>query len=48
MSQPEVFIVESLTFADERSERFEGRIISQILSLSGKNCEYYYIRTKRE
>jgi hypothetical protein len=48
MSQPEIFIIESLKFKDERAERFEGRIISQILALSGKNCEYCYIRTKRE
>ena len=48
MSQPEIFIIESLDFKDEKAERFEGRIISQILGLSGKQCEYYYIRTKRE
>jgi hypothetical protein len=48
MSQPEIFIIESLNFEDERAERFEGRIISQILALSGKKCEYCYIRTKRE
>jgi hypothetical protein len=48
MSQPEIFIIESLEFDDERADRFEGRIISQILALSGKKCEYCYIRTKRE
>ena len=48
MSQPEIFIIESLDFKDEKAERFEGRVISQILRLSGKQCEYYYIRTKRE
>jgi hypothetical protein len=48
MSEPEVFIIESLEFDDERSDRFEGKIISQILALSGKKCEYSYIRTKRE
>lgn len=48
MSQPEIFIIESLNFDDERAERFEGRIISRILGLSGKKCEYCYIRTKRE
>lgn len=31
-----------------KAERFEGRIISQILGLSAKQCEYCYIRTKRE
>jgi hypothetical protein len=47
-TKPEVFIVESLTFEDEREERFEGQIIKRILGLSGKTCEYYYIRTRRE
>jgi len=48
MSQPEIFIIESLEFDDERDNRFEGRIVSEILALSGKKCEYCYIRTKRE
>jgi hypothetical protein len=48
MSKPEVFIVESLTFDDESKGRFEGRILSQLLALSQKACEYRYIRTKRE
>jgi hypothetical protein len=48
MSQVEVFIIESLEFDDEQNQRFEGRIISDILALSGKQCVYYYIRTKRE
>ena len=46
--KPEVFIIESLDFDDEREERFEGQIIKRILSLSRKTCEYYYIRTERE
>ena len=48
MSKAEVFIIESLDFDDERKNRFEGRIISDILRLSGKQCAYYYIRTKQE
>src|SRR6202795_4461765 len=48
MRKPELFIVESLKLEDEREKLYEGRIISEILSLSGKTCEYYYIRTKRE
>jgi len=48
MSRPEVFIIESLTLDDERHDRYEGQIISRILALSGKSCEYYYIRTTRE
>jgi len=47
-TESEVFIIESLDFDDEKQKRFEGHIISQILALSGKTCEYYYIRTKRE
>jgi len=47
-TKPEVFIIESLDFEDEREERYEGKILSSILALSGKKCAYYYIRTKRE
>jgi hypothetical protein len=45
---PQVFIVESLTFDDERAERFEGRILANMLRLGGKEPLYYYVRTKRE
>jgi hypothetical protein len=48
ITKPEVFIIESLKFEDERNKRFEGEIISKILALSGKHCEYYYVRTKKE
>lgn len=44
----QVFIIESLNLNDEREERFEGRILKQILRLSGKEASYYYIRTRRE
>jgi hypothetical protein len=47
-TKPEVFIIESLTFEDEENEHFEGRLISKMLALSDKECEYYYIRTKSE
>jgi hypothetical protein len=47
MSKAEVFIIESLTFEDEEAH-CEGQIIAEILRLSGKECAYYYIRTKRE
>jgi hypothetical protein len=43
-----VFIIESLTLKDEKDESFEGRILKQILRLSGKDSAYYYIRTRRE
>ena len=48
MSKPEVFIIESLEFDDEEEERFEGRILADILRLAGKKPIYYYVRTKRE
>jgi hypothetical protein len=45
---PEVFVVESLKFDDEANDRYEGKIVSNILHLNGKNSKYYYIRTRRE
>ena len=48
MSKPELFIIESLGFDDEKKQLFEGRVISQILHLSDKKSIYYYIRTKAE
>jgi hypothetical protein len=47
-TKPEVFIIESLSFENEWSDQLEGRIIKQILALSRKHCEYYYIRTAQE
>ena len=46
--KPDVFIIESLKFKDERKQRFEGRVLDRILRLCGKNPIYYYVRTKRE
>ena len=48
MSLPEVFIIESLRFQDEEGRLFEGRLLCDMLHLSGKKALYYYIRTKRE
>lgn len=45
---PEVFIIESLSLEDEELNRFEGKILYDILKLSGKNPKYYYFRTKDE
>ena len=45
---PEVFIVESLRWADEIKGRHEGRILTDILRLSGKDPVYYYVRTRQE
>ena len=46
--EPNVFIIESLNFEDEKYNRFEGKFLSQILQLGGKDSSYYYIRTKKE
>src|SRR4051794_29425241 len=47
-TKPQVFIIESLRFPDEEGDFFEGRRISDMLALSGKECRYFYVRTKTE
>ena len=47
-TKPEVFIIESLEWTDEQRGRYEGRILTDILRLSGKKPIYYYVRTKQE
>lgn len=47
-TEAEVFILESLSLEDEENERFEGRILRDILKLSGKKPKYYYFRTEKE
>ena len=47
-SVPEVFILESLSFDDEQAQRYEGRILSDILRLCGKTPKYFYFRTELE
>ena len=36
-TKPEVFIVESLRFKDERKGRLEGKILTEMLELIGKS-----------
>jgi hypothetical protein len=48
VTSPNVFIIESLEFKDERHGFFEGKLLSEILHLGGKKSEYFYIRTSRE
>lgn len=48
MTKPNVFIIETLDFDDEKADRFEGKVLSKILRLNGIESEYYYIRTNRE
>ena len=43
-TKPEVFIVESLKFKDERKGRLEGQILERTLKLSEKKPQYYYLR----
>lgn len=47
-SVPEVFIIESLTLADENKERREGAVLASILRMCEKKPLYYYIRTRAE
>jgi len=48
VSEPDVYIIESLSLSDERDELYEGEILEKVLKLSGKRPAYRYIRTKRE
>ena len=46
---PEVFIVESLRLEDEEQKLQEGKILANMLHISGKTeTKYYYIRTLKE
>ena len=44
-TEPEVFIIESLRWTDELSQWSEGRILTDIMRLGGKDPIYYYVRT---
>lgn len=45
---PEVFIIESLNLEDEAANRFEGKVLADILRMCGKEPKYFYFRTKDE
>lgn len=47
-SRSDVFIIESLTPADECVGRLEGDTISHLLRLHGKSPEYRYVRTRSQ
>lgn len=47
-TRPGVFIIESLELKDEKKKRFEGKILRDMLILSGKEVEYWYVRTWKE
>jgi hypothetical protein len=45
---PEVFIIESLSTADEKARRFEGERLADMLRLGGMNPKYYYFQEEAE
>lgn len=45
---PEVFIIESLSFEDEVSKNYEGKILYHLLKMCNKNPIYFYFRTGLE
>lgn len=47
-TDPYVFIIESMDLSDETNCNYEGRIISDILSLMKIEHRYYYVRTRQE
>lgn len=48
ITEPKVFIIESLKFEDEVSNYYEGQLISKILTMSDIEHKYFYIRTEKE
>jgi hypothetical protein len=47
-SIPGTFIIESNQFDDEEDERQEGRVLKEVLRLTGRPVLYRYIRTRKE
>ncbi len=45
---PDLFIIESLDFEDEKMQYTEGQFLSHILKLAGRKVQYFYIRTRKE
>jgi hypothetical protein len=48
LTEPEVFILESLTLEDEQHGRLDGKLLADVLRLYGKKPIYYYFRTQTE
>lgn len=48
ITQPETFILESLSPDDEANQRLDGKVLYEVLRLQGKNPIYYYFRTQTE
>lgn len=47
-TQPETFILESLSEDDEKEQRLDGKVLYDVLRLQGKKPIYYYFRTQTE
>jgi len=47
-TEPEVFIIESLSVADEIRERYDGRALRDNLRITGLKPAYYYVRNASE
>jgi hypothetical protein len=47
-THPNVFIIESLYRENEEERMREGKLLSEMLHLAGKECRYIYIRTRSE
>lgn len=45
---PQVFIIESLDFEDERATRLEGKVLADVLKMCNKEPLYFYFRTEAE
>lgn len=48
ITQPETFILESLSPDDEANQRLDGKVLYEVLRLQGKKPIYYYFRTQTE
>lgn len=48
MTEPDVFIIESLKLKDKKDQDFEGQFLSQILHLGGKEPIYTTIFVRRK
>ncbi len=46
--QTDVFMIESMLLDDELENDIEGKLLTEMLRLGGKNPLYFYVRTKRE
>jgi hypothetical protein len=47
-TEPEVFIIESLSVAEEIRGRFDGRALRDSLRITGQQPAYYYVRNAAE